>query len=152
MQGYYPTTDGDLAAILMALGCEPVRGDEVTNVYTEEKPYRPNTPGNVTWNVNPKSAFPDVKAGTIAKGYDDNGAIAEELDALIAKVKDSDVRAAIQRLLPQVIASFSRAAFTNRRKIARWWQDCPEYLLIKRGRKTYLINRNAEKLRKKWNL
>lgn len=152
MSAFYQTTNGDLAAILMALGCDPLEGAECSNTYTEDKPWREGRPGKVVWSVEMASSTADVGAEEIAKGFNDDGVLLEEFDAMVEKIEDEKLRAAIKERVPQVIASFARACFTNRRRIATWWKDVPAYVLIHKNGKTYLLNREAKQLRKKWNL
>lgn len=149
---FFPSSNGDLSAIQMALGCKPLEGKECTNTYTERKPYQPGMPGEVVWNVEMDSAYEDVTAEHIAAGYHDDGVICEDFDALLEQIEDAGLRKQIKAKVPQVIAAFARSAFTNRRKIARWWRDAPEYVLVHKGKSSYLLDRRAKKLRKKWGL
>ena len=152
-RGAHTTQDAVEAAVLMTLGCNPIEGGEVSNVYTEAKPRRPGQPGEVFYHVSRDSSFPGTSSTVIAKGFKDkDGIAAEELDALIDSIPDANIRDQIKSRLPRAIASFCRAAIGNREKLKSWWRAAPEEVYIRKGKKGFLVPRKNPGLVKKLGL
>lgn len=144
----------DLAACLMALGVKPLEGTaRVSNTGTEKRPARPGQPGVVMYHLEPASStFPKTSAqDLIAAFYSGDGH--QELDDLIEQVDNEELRAKLQRAIAPAAASYIRAALTNRNRCSRWWRDATPMVLIRRGRKTFLINRDhGQAAAEKWGL
>ncbi len=152
-RGAHTTQNAVEAAVLMTLGCQPIEGGEVSNVYTDAKPRRPGQPGEVFYHVSRESSFPETSSSAIATGFrDKDGITAEELDALIDSIPDANIREEIKSRLPKVIASFCRAAIGNRERIKSWWRAAPEEVYIKKGKKCFLVPRKNPGLAKKLGL
>ena len=155
--GQYITGSTDLAASLMACGVEPLKGQPCTNTFTKDKPYRAGRPGKVLFHLEKHSkTFTDEKgeplmAEKLAGSWEDPEAN-EKLDALIDQVEDDSLRKKIQAALPFAIMSHHRAAMGNRGMIRKWWRNVTPWVLIKKGKKTFLLPRTAKKTAKKWGI
>lgn len=145
-----------LAATLAALGFRPIEGGECTNTYSAEKPDRRGQPGHVIFFLGRKSETytgddgQPLGAETLTAAFH-TGEGDALLDELIEQV-DEPLRAKIKAALPLAHASHIRAGLENYLKMRTWWRKAAKYILMKRGKKTFLVGANDRELAKEWKL
>tara|TARA_S200002703_G_scaffold110832_1_gene96412 strand:- start:2460 stop:2981 length:522 start_codon:yes stop_codon:yes gene_type:complete len=154
--GQYITGSTDLAAALMACGVTPSKDSPCTNTYTDDRPYRTGVPGKVLYHLERSSSTftnndgSPIPADKLAGGFESIDAN-EKLDVLIEEIDDELLRRKIQAQLPLAIMSHHRAALGNRQIIRKWWRKVTPYFYVKKGKKRFLIAKDAKKTAKKWN-
>tara|TARA_R100001163_G_scaffold46148_2_gene34671 strand:- start:1041 stop:1535 length:495 start_codon:yes stop_codon:yes gene_type:complete len=149
--GHYITSSTDLAASLMACGCNPLQSSPCTNTYTDKKPYRSGMPGEVLYHLEKESSTFNASTEKLAHGYNSKDAN-EVLDSLIEKIEDLNLKNQIKEQLPLAIMSHHRAAMGNRSIIRKWWRKVEPWVSIKRNNKMFLLPRTAKKTAKKWGI
>ena len=89
--GHYITSSTDLAASLMACGCNPLQSSPCTNTYTDKKPYRSGMPGEVLYHLEKNSSTFNASTEKLAHGYNSKDAN-EVLDSLIERIEDLNLK------------------------------------------------------------
>lgn len=154
--GQYITGSTDLAASLMACGVAPSKDSPCTNTYTDDKPFRSGVPGKVLYHLERHSSTFKSEDGSfipaekLAGGFASKDAN-EKLDELIDQIDDKLLRCKIQAQLPIAIMSHHRAALGNRQIIRKWWRKVTPYFYVKKGKKRFLISKDAKQTARKWN-
>ena len=154
--GQYITGSTDLASALIACGVSPFKDAPCTNTYTEDRPFRSGVPGNVLYHLERNSSTfksedgSPISADKLAGGFQSKDAN-EKLDELIEQIDDDLLRRKIEAQLPLAIMSHHRAALGNRQIIRKWWRNVTPYFYVKKGKKRFLISKDAKKTAKKWN-
>ena len=155
-EGQYITGSTDLAASLMACGVAPSKDSPCTNTYTDDRPFRSGVPGKVLYHLDRHSSTFKSEDGSLmpadklAGGFESKDAN-EKLDELIDQIDDELLRRKIQAQLPIAIMSHHRAALGNRQIIRKWWRKVTPYFYVKKGKKRFLISKDAKQTARKWN-
>ena len=153
--GQYITGSTDLAASLMACGVAPSKDSPCTNTYTDERHLK-GVPGKVLYHLERHSSTFKSEDGSfipaekLAGGFASKDAN-EKLDELIDQIDDKLLRCKIQAQLPIAIMSHHRAALGNRQIIRKWWRKVTPYFYVKKGKKRFLISKDAKQTARKWN-
>ena len=150
--GTFTTGEPALAAALMACGVEPLEESPCTRTLTEAKPA-----GVVCYHTKTRSGtFTDAQgAGISAQALTDafTGDDANlALDKLIDEVENPALRARLAAALPLAIMSHHRAAFMNYARIKKWPANATPWVLVKKGKKTFLLPKTAKKTARAWGL
>jgi hypothetical protein len=145
---------------------------KVANVYTDAKPYRPGTPGEVSYPVEGDSeTFEMVTASGQGAVPFDLGALAaafdgsrEERHAAIDALWDAiqslpaDQRAPIVNALPAALAGWMAAFRENWAEMAKAWETCEPTLRIvrrnSRGDREVILTGidPSDEIRRRWKL
>lgn len=150
--GHFTTGDPTLAASLMACGIEPLKDSPCTRTITENAPagvvcyHTKTTSGTFKDNA---GAGVSAEALTAAWQNDDANL---ELDSLIDQIEDPSLRARISAALPLAIMAHHRAAFLNYSRLKKWAGKVNPWVLVKKGKKTFLLPKTAKKTARAWGL
>ncbi len=142
----FPTPNTKLAATLLTLGV-PFADDKdrVRNVYTDQRPYKPGAPGEVTYLLAGQTSEGDVLAGELKKAYDEAKADIL-LDRLVDEIERADPALGnrLRKLLPLALAVYGRTFLENRERILDLWKKSRPLVLIRRGPRAFtLVSRTA---------
>lgn len=123
-RGYHETSTTPEAAVLRGMGCEPLIGDSCRVDHTSKNPYGSGrgttvfslSPTSSTWRTHGAADKSNpLPTSILAAAYRERtGAASVQLDELIEKIPDEELRCNIKNTLPLVIASYG-AAFEDQR-------------------------------------
>jgi len=159
--GYQETGNTDEAAMLRAMGCEPVAGAACRVDHDSKNPYGSGRgqilfalagSSSTWWHRNGGGKRTPMPTALLRKAYGGGGEPALELDELIEQIPDEELRAKIQNALPLTIANYGRAFAQARQHCMALVHTAPHHATgrNRQGRK-FSINVNRPDLARRWN-
>ncbi len=142
----FPTTNTKLAAALLTVDV-PFADPQVpplSNVYSEEKPYRPGMPSTITYHLGGQSAG-EHKSADLARAFE-AGEADRQLDALVDEIESANpvLGNRLRKLLPAALVCYCRGALENRERLLDLWRKATPMVLVRKGQTSFaLVARNA---------
>lgn len=142
----HATTNTKIAAALVTVGV-PFQNsaDPASNIYSEEKPYRPGMPGQVTYHMaikEPRSGIPTQKLVDAYNALEAD----KQLDAIIDEVhkRIPELGRKLKDILPLALMCYLRGGAENRDRLKDLWRELTPMVLVRREDGcTVLVSRNA---------
>lgn len=162
--GFSESQNTEEVAVCRGLGVELVAGAECRKTYTKLNPYNSGRPevifnlnaASSTWETKPQGATGNaepLKTQAIRQAYASDGSPAKELDDLIERIENKELRQQIKNILPLAYACYGRAFMQAKRDCMGYLKSAPDFIKgVNRNGKPYNINRKAREFAKRMNI
>lgn len=158
--GYVETSNTDEAAMLRAMGCQPVEGASCRVDHDAKNPYNSGRgkvlfaicgSSSTWWHRSGSGKKKPLPSAQLRRAFAGEGDPSATMDDLIEQVPDEELRARLQNQLPLCIAEYGRAFAENRQQCMALVHTAPHHATgrNRQGRK-FSINVKRPDLARKW--